>query len=158
MNGSLGTAQSRRRSPSPRPRPAPLEPSAHVSSYSRYPPATGSASARPGWGAHEYNYDAAYHALPSPGPGDAARYAYSTTLIRTPQDDGFGRLVHDAEAAPSRLWDQLAGAVQRVVGGGSRAEHAENGHARDVLPKERVDTAAARFSCVSPEVCIPIYS
>lgn len=161
MNGSLGTPQNRRRSPSPRPRPAPIAPSAQASSYSRYPPT--SASSRPGWAAPlsptyaPRNYDTSsleYHSLPSPGP-DASRYAYSTTLIRTPQEDSFGRLVHSAEAirdaGPGRLLDQVTGSVKRLFGGESRSERAENGHAYSV-PKERADTAAARFSSATPEV------
>jgi Ca2+-transporting ATPase len=111
-----------------------------------------------------FNYDGEYLPLPSPAPDDASRYAYSTTLRRTPTDDSFGRLVHTAEAirdaGPGGMIDKIVGAAKRLMGGGEdRHERAENGYAYASLPKERNDTAAARFSSATPEVSfVYVYS
>jgi hypothetical protein len=68
------------------------------------------------------------------------------------------RLVHTAEAirdaGPSGIWDQVVGSAKRLVGAESAQERAENGSGYQMLPKENVDTAAARFSATSIEVCI----
>jgi hypothetical protein len=173
MNGSLGPSIDRRRSPSPRPRTTVVGSSGQGSAYSRYPPTmaatSASSSSRPGWATPDtqtypptftYGSPVQEHPLPPPpGPGEASHYAYSTTLRRAPTEDGIERLVHTAEAirdaGPGGVWDRVVHNVKRVVGADDgRADHAENGYGYEMLPKERRDTLASKFSSTSIEVRI----